>query len=82
MVRAFIHALGGPRAVAERLRAKGHDVSEDNVSLWGTRNHIPHKHRLQLARLARSEGVGIESAPQEIRAFFPIASEIPPTAAE
>jgi len=70
MVRQFIHALGGPKAVAEKLRAQGHEVSEDNVSIWGTRDNIPHKHRFQMALLAQREGMTAQEAPEVLRGFF------------
>ena len=70
MIRAFIKKLGGPKVVSQKLRESGQCVSEDNISLWGTRNNIPHKYRFQIVRIAKNEGIPLKQIPKELRDFF------------
>lgn len=70
MIRAFIKKLGGPKVVSQKLHENGLQVSEDNISIWGTRNNIPHKYRLTIARLAKSEGIPQKHIPKELHVFF------------
>lgn len=60
-VRPFIRALGGPLEVAKALKLKGKRRTEG----WCETNHIPHKWRPHLARLAvdRSIDLPAELAP-------------------
>lgn len=70
IIRAFIKKLGGPKALSQKLSENGHQVSEDNISIWGTRNNIPYKYRLAIARLAKSEAIPLRQIPKELHDFF------------
>jgi hypothetical protein len=59
-IRDFLRSLGGPTLVAGALSTQtGEAVSRVRVAMWASYDHVPHRWRAPLVRLARARGLTV-----------------------
>lgn len=54
--RALVRDLGGPTAVQNRLKKRGHKISLKAVNAWVSRRSVPGDWLAEMAKLAREDG--------------------------